>query len=237
MNKYFYFWEKVDGFDIRVLNEREARAWAWIIFVVALVSFLSSCLTWNFFAAKIVVILFLIDFFIRVIINPKFAPSLILGRLFVWNQTPEYVWAAQKRFAWALGLGLAIFMFFTLVINNIINPFTIIACILCLFLLFFETAFGICLGCKMYNLFYKKKAELCPGWVCEIKQKEEIQKVNMIQIIIIILFFIFIFFVLNLDFLKSKNPVKPNTDNQFVLPTQTWSIFWWIKNCMNNCNK
>lgn len=237
MNKYFYFWENVDGFDIRVLNEREARAWAWIIFVVALVSFLSSCLTWNFFPAKIVVILFLIDFFIRVIINPKFAPTLILGRLFVWDQTPEYVWAAQKRFAWALGLILAIFMFFTLVINNIINPLTMLACILCLFLLFFETAFGICLGCKIYNLFHKEKAKLCPGGVCEIKQKEEIQKVNMIQIVVLILFLVIIYLIINLDFLKSKNPIMPNSKNQMHIQNQTWSIFIWVKNCMNNCNK
>jgi hypothetical protein len=27
---------------------------------------------------------------------------------------------------------------------------------------------GICLGCKVYNLFSKEKAQLCPGGVCEI---------------------------------------------------------------------
>jgi hypothetical protein len=33
--------------------------------------------------------------------------------------------------------------------------------------LFFEAAFGICLGCKVYNLFNQKQAQLCPGGVCE----------------------------------------------------------------------
>jgi hypothetical protein len=35
-------------------------------------------------------------------------------------------------------------------------------------LLFFESAFGICIGCKIYNLFNKQKAQLCPGGVCEL---------------------------------------------------------------------
>ena len=35
-------------------------------------------------------------------------------------------------------------------------------------LLFFEAAFGICIGCKAYNWFNKDKARLCPGGACEI---------------------------------------------------------------------
>lgn len=236
MKKYFYFWEEVSWYNIRVLNEREVRAWAGIMFLFAIISFLISCITGNFLSTKIIIIVFLLDFFIRVIINPKFAPTLILGRFFVSNQTPEYVWAPQKRFAWSMWLWLAIFMFIMLVINNIINPITMIACVLCLFLLFFETAFGICLGCKIYNKFHKEKAKLCPGWVCEIKQKEEIQKINNIQILIIIIFFILLFFIFNLDFLKSKNPIRNNTQN-LELQNQSWSVFGWIKNCMSSCGK
>jgi hypothetical protein len=43
-----------------------------------------------------------------------------------------------------------------------------LVCGTCLTLMFFETAFGICLGCKLYNLFNKDKAQLCPGGVCEV---------------------------------------------------------------------
>jgi hypothetical protein len=56
------------------------------------------------------------------------------------------------------------------------GPINMITCLICLMLLFFETAFGICVGCKLFNLFNKEKAQLCPGNVCEIKDREPIQK-------------------------------------------------------------
>jgi hypothetical protein len=43
--------------------------------------------------------MFLTDFIIRVFVNPKFSPTLIIGRLIVSNQVPEYVGAPQKKFA------------------------------------------------------------------------------------------------------------------------------------------
>jgi len=41
-------------------------------------------------------------------------------------------------------------------------------CTACLVLLFFEAAFGICIGCKVYNLFNREQAQLCPGGACEV---------------------------------------------------------------------
>jgi hypothetical protein len=41
-----------------------------------------------------------------------------------------------------------------------------LVCGTCLLLLFFEFSFGICIGCKLYDLFSKNKVELCPGNVC-----------------------------------------------------------------------
>jgi hypothetical protein len=34
-------------------------------------------------------------------------------------------------------------------------------------LLFFETAFGICIGCWIYNRIYPGQAALCPGGACD----------------------------------------------------------------------
>ena len=48
------------------------------------------------------IIVFLTDLIIRVFINPRFSPSLIIGRFIVRNQVPEYVGAQQKKFAWIL---------------------------------------------------------------------------------------------------------------------------------------
>ncbi len=87
----------------------------------------------------------------------------------VRKQQPEYVGAPQKRFAWAIGFVLALTMLYLVVIKHVIGPINLIVCAACLVLLFFEAAFGICIGCKVYNWFNKDKAQLCPGGVCEIE--------------------------------------------------------------------
>jgi len=232
MKKIFYFWEKVDWYDIRVLNEREIRAWAWILFLFAIIAFMNAWLLWSFYYIKIVVILFFIDFFIRVLINPKFSPSLIIWRLIVKNQKPEYVWAIQKKFAWWLGLIMVILMIYTLVINHIIWPLNMILCVTCLILLFFESVFWICFWCKMYNLFSKNKAQLCPGWSCKVVKKEDIQKVNIYQILVLILFCIFTYF--SFWFISNWNTEKTieNTDNASQNPdcvVPEWAIKIWHK--------
>jgi hypothetical protein len=53
--------------------------------------------------------------------------------------------------------------------------------------MFFETAFGICIGCQIYNLLNKEKAQLCPGGVCEIPP-DQIPKISMAQTLILIVF-------------------------------------------------
>jgi len=188
MHKIFQFGEKVAGFSVPVLNEREARASAGILFFFSIISLLNVMLLGNFVFIKIFIVAFSIEFLIRVFINPKYAPVMILGRFFVSGQSPEYTGAPQKRFAWSLGLGLAFVMLFSLVFGLFSVVFSCIICFICVFLLFFETSFGICVGCRLYNLFNKNKAELCPGGICEVKKKEDIQKINYVQIIVLIVF-------------------------------------------------
>ncbi len=106
MSKIFQFGEKVEGYKIAVLNEREIRAGAGILFLMMFISILHVVYRGDFLLLKYAVIIFLTDILIRVLINPKFAPSLIIGRLFVKNQVPEYVGAVQKKFAWIVGIAL-----------------------------------------------------------------------------------------------------------------------------------
>jgi len=208
MDKYVYFGEKVDGYDIPVLNEREARAGAGILLLPAIGSFVNSYLTHDFVFTKIFVTVFMVDFFIRIFINPTYAPSLILGRFFVQNQTPEYVGALQKRFAWSIGFILSVIMFFIIVVFEIMTNVKIAICLLCITLLFSETAFGICLGCILYFKLQKSKPLYCPGNVCEVKTKEKIQQISKLQIISLLLFVITLFFysqsMVNLDTHKTK---------------------------------
>jgi hypothetical protein len=162
------FGEQIDGYPVRVLNERAVRAAAGIVFFFAIVSFMNAWLVGNFQPTRVFVVGFLIDFTIRIFVNPRYAPSLILGQWFVRKQQPEYVGAPQKRFAWAIGFVLGVTMLYLVVINNLIGPLNLVVCAACLVLLFFEAAFGICIGCKVYNLFKEEQAQLCPGGVCEV---------------------------------------------------------------------
>jgi len=212
MKKIFKFGENVKEFNIKVLNEREVRASAGILFLFAIVAFMNSWLTGNFYFTKLFVIVFLVDFTIRIFINPKYSPTLILGRLFTKNQKPEYVGAPQKRFAWGIGFLLGITMFFILVLNNVIGPFNLFVCLACLILLFFESVFGICLGCKVYNLFNKKQAKLCPGGICDAHKKEKIQKINTIQIFILFIFFVFTLFLPSFNFIQEQNSFTESTN-------------------------
>lgn len=167
MGKIFRFGEELDGYAVPVLNEREVRAGAGILFAFALVAFMNAWLAGDFRFTRVFVVAFLLDFTIRIFINPRYAPSLVLGRLAVRRQLPEYVGAPQKRFAWGIGWALALIMFYLVVLNRIIGPLNLFVCLTCLILLFYESAFGICLGCKIHNLFAKRQAQLCPGGTCE----------------------------------------------------------------------
>jgi hypothetical protein len=195
MNKAIQFGENVEGYDIRVLNEREIRASAGILFLATFLSLMMILFKNNFLPIKYVITLFLADFLIRVFINPRFSPTLIIGRLIVRNQVPEYVGAAQKKFAWKIGAALSATMFIFMVIINSYSPITGIICLICLVFLFFESAFGICLGCLFYPLFYKQKVQYCPGEVCDKKSKQNIQKVTGAQLLVVLGFIGLVFFI------------------------------------------
>jgi hypothetical protein len=207
MNKIIKFGEDVEGYNIPVLNEREIRASAGILFLFVFMSLMLVIFKQNFIFIKYVITLFLTDFIIRVFANPKYSPTLIIGRLIVGRQNPEYVGAAQKKFAWIIGVVLAAIMFTFLVVVNAYSPITGIICLICLIFLFFESAFGICLGCLFYGWFYKKKAQYCPGEICDIKSKKDIQKTSKIQILIVFGFIVYIF--LTMFFFNDNFSKKP----------------------------
>lgn len=193
MSKIIKFGEEVEGYNIPVLNEREIRAAAGLLFLLMFISIMVVIMKGDFLMLKYAVTIFLADILIRVFVNPKFAPTLIIGRLIVRNQVPEYVGAAQKKFAWIIGVVLAATMFVLLVVANTYSPITGLICLICLLFLFFESAFGICIGCKFYNLFYKEKAQYCPGEVCDVKSRQAIQKTSIVQILIVFAFIAYIF--------------------------------------------
>jgi hypothetical protein len=219
MEKVIKFGEDVQGYTIPVLNEREIRAAAGILFVAVFFAFMLVIFRNDFSLIKYVITAFLTDFIIRVLINPKFSPLLIAGRLIVGNQQPQYVGAKQKKFAWTIGLVLSTIMFILLVVVNAYSPITAFGCLTCLIFLFFETAFGICVGCKIYSLLYKNKIQYCPGEVCDRRSKQDIQKTSWVQLLVISVFavcILLVIFVLNSQF--AKQPYQLFEVNSIIKP-------------------
>ncbi len=186
--KAMTFGEEVPGYDIRVLNEREVRAAAGILFVLMLIAIQRVIYTWDFQLLKYASTFFFADFLLRVFVSPRLSPTLILGRLAVSRQTPEYVGATQKKFAWVIGLSLASVMVVMLNVLNLHSPITGIICFICLVFLFLESAFGICLGCKVYPLIYGKQVRYCPGEVCELKDRQPTQKTSRTELLALVVF-------------------------------------------------
>ena len=79
MKKLIQFGEKVEGYSIPVLNEREIRASAGLLFLATFFSLMLILFKNNFLPIKYVIPIFFADFLIRVFINPKFSPSLIVA--------------------------------------------------------------------------------------------------------------------------------------------------------------
>ncbi len=206
LKKIFYFGEQVDGYAVRVINEREARAAAGLMLLLAFYSLMSGYLTADFVPERIMIIAFIIELGIRVLINPKYAPFMVMARLIVRKQSVDYVGAPQKRVAWSLGLALGLFMYWLVFMEGNMGWMNFAGCVTCVTLLFFEAAFGICLGCGLYNVFNKDKAQLCPGDVCKIKRLEEIQKFNPLQGIIVIAFIALMVSIPTFNLLNLEDP-------------------------------
>jgi hypothetical protein len=185
-SRVFEYGERVEGYAIPVLKEREIRAGAGLLFLLMFVAILKVIFTGDFVLLKYAATFFLADISVRVLVNPRYAPSLILGRLIVRNQVPEYVGAPQKRFAWIIGIALASVMFVLVNVMNTYSPITGIICLICLVFLFAESALGICLGCMLYPLVVGKQPERCPGEVCEVKDRQPIQRVSGAQLAIVL---------------------------------------------------
>jgi len=187
MFKNTQFGEHVVGYETPVLNARELRAGTGMLFALGMFAFMKAFFTQDFIMTKLFVTLFTLDFGIRLFINPKYAPMLIIGRFFVQGQSPEYVGASQKRFAWSLAFAFAVTMFVLIVLLEVTATVQMTLGIILLILFFCESTFSICLGCKLYPLF-SKKPTYCEGNSCGLKIKEPIQQISISQYLIALAF-------------------------------------------------
>jgi len=166
------------------VNEVEIRYAAWLSLIFALFSFYLIMIKWNFDLAFFTIWTIFLDFILKVFIDPKYSIFWMIVRPFIKNKPKLMVGAVQKRFAWSIGLILSLFVIYCMLLlswnlettnvevlskiellnQNIINgklfviPMNpaIIACFLCIFFMFLESVFWICVGCKMYKNLVKK---------------------------------------------------------------------------------
>lgn len=150
----------VDGRALRarVVNEREVRAAAGVTMVIGAVAFSYAYFDKQYVPLRAAATVFLVEFLLRVTVGIRHSPAGRLARLMTAYQPPEWVSAKPKRFAWTLGLVMGGAM--TVITNVGIRgylPRTI--CLVCLTLMWMESALGLCLGCKVHGLLVAR------GWI------------------------------------------------------------------------
>lgn len=202
----FIFGEKIAGYDYKVLNERAIRASAGIMFLFGIISLFSVFMIHNMFWAELFSITFIVEFITRVLINPSFAPYMILGNFVVSNQSAEWVEAKPKKIAWIFGLLLGLIMAY-FIIFDVMTPARLLVCVVCLILLFLESSFGICLGCIAYKKF-KLKVQNCAGDICEINNRSKISLLSILLLTLFISFFYITYLVLLHKYEKQLNPIS-----------------------------
>lgn len=176
------FGEHIEGKGYKVVDERRMRASAGIMFLLGLIAFVNGFILQKYVVIPYISGFLMLSFIIGVFINPKFSPTIFIAYLFVRKQSPLPIGAVQKKFAWSLGLALSatIFVLSLFLLNDpsIFEPVCLL-CIICLILLYFEMAFGICVGCKIYFLsirmkLLKKPVEKpnCMGDACSVESEK-----------------------------------------------------------------
>lgn len=158
-----------------VINERAVRATAGLMFAIGITTLISIIKTGDYTMLYVVVPLFWTDFFLKAVFSPSYSIFGFFGRKIVQNQKPEYVGVIQKRFAWSIGLTLASSMMIIAIGLGIRGTLPFSICLTCLTFMWLESAFGICVGCKIYGFLLNKKImkqpefkPACPGGACSI---------------------------------------------------------------------
>ena len=168
-----HFGETLDGIDFEVFNERAIRAAAGLLFLFGFTGWMLAATTGNYQPLRAFGVTFMIDMYLRLFVSTKWVPSLIIANWIVRPQRPEWVDATPKKFAWSLGLVMVITSCLAMGMFAMTGPLPLLLCAGCIFLLFIEAAFGICIGCEIARRFSKNKPRLCPGDVCNYTPREK----------------------------------------------------------------
>lgn len=178
----FSFGYYVEGRSFKVLDERRMRASAGIMLLIGSIASINGFAMHRYEVIPWTIGFLVVNFMIGLFINPRFSPTVLMGSLMVYKQSRMPIGAVQKKFAWSLGLMLSSAIFIlSIYLQDDVKFFgpTCMLCMICLLLLYLETAFGICVGCKLYNLFIRlrilprpKERPNCMGNSCNTDKSE-----------------------------------------------------------------
>jgi hypothetical protein len=166
-------------FKAPVYNENEVRAAAGITLAAATIAFCYAYFEHRFLPIKVVSTFFFVEFLMRVFIGFQYTPTGLLSRALMHRRPPQWVSAKPKRFAWSMGLAMGASM--TVITNANIHgllPRTI--CLICIVLMWFEAALGVCVGCEIHAFMVRRgwatkdeAYEVCAGGVCDLPARED----------------------------------------------------------------
>jgi Trk-type K+ transport system membrane component len=166
----------VNGRELRaaVFNENEVRAAAGITMVVGAVAFSYAYFEHQYIPLQATASFFLLEFLLRVTLGIRYSPVGVLAHLLMRRQPPQWVSAKPKRFAWSIGLAIAFAM--TIITNSGIRGWTPRSlCLLCLTMMWLESALGLCMGCQLYGFLARRgwitqddEIEICADGACEV---------------------------------------------------------------------
>jgi hypothetical protein len=155
-----------------VFNEHQVRAAAGITLVLGALAFVYAYFAKVYLPIQAVTALFFVEFAARVALGIHVSPIGVAAGALVRRYPPLWVSAKPKRFAWSLGLVLSLAM--TIITNaGIRGALPLSICLMCLVLMWLETALGLCLGCEIHALLVRRgwaapdpAVEICAGGVC-----------------------------------------------------------------------
>lgn len=157
-----------------VVDEHRARAAAGITMLLGTLALVYSYFDKLFWPIRLVSASFFVDFAFRVTLGLERSPvGVVAGWLTRW-QPPQWVSAKPKRFAWSLGLAMALVMA-VMTNSGVRGPIPRSICMFCIALMWLEAVLGLCLGCEIYGFMVRRgwrppddAYELCASGACEL---------------------------------------------------------------------
>ena len=162
--------EWVPGYETPVIDERIARTAAGALLAVGVAGAVLALATGSMRPMQGFAMLFLLDMTVRLAVSERWAPTMLVARALVRRGEPQWVGAAQKRFAWWLGVALAATSCVSL--GWLAAPLwvTLALCGTCLTLLASEALLGYCPGCALHRALSREETRYCADGSCEVRR-------------------------------------------------------------------